>query len=198
MITLYKGLKTRNYLVGFQFHNDIKDFLYYADSPLKNYEYEPTMAEKLGIYVVMGNYDSGINIHSNEEPSVLYTSFKIIKPHKWTNIGKVPYYPRYRALNPYQRYEYLQVLVNPYQNGIKTGYLFLLLYCLERRLFEGNEEVIPVMTKLANFHNGKIQDAIKRTLKNYLLWKNGITQPENTKVFNNYTLYAGCYDELIK
>ena len=75
------------------------------------------------------------------------------------------------ALNPYQRYEYLQVLVNPYRNGIKTGYLFLLLYCLERRLFEGNEEVIPVMIKIANFHKGKIQDAIKRTLKNYLLWK---------------------------
>lgn len=194
MITLYKGIRERNYLTGYTFHPDIAPFLYYADSPLKNYEYTD-ICKRLNIQVFSGNTQSGINIYSNEEPSALYTAFKVIKPPRFITVSKVPYYPRYRALNPYQRYEYLQVLSNPYQLNINQGYLYLLLYCLERRLSEGQEQVIPIIRKLADFHGGKFKSVAYRTLYRYELWKQGNLYPQNVKVYANYTLYVGCNDK---
>lgn len=196
MITIYKGIDQRNYLVGFSFHPDIDKYLYYVDSPKKNYEFTDIF-QKLKIIIFSGNMDSGVNIYSNEEPSALYTSFKVVQPHRWSIIGKVPYHPRYRALNPYQRYEFLQVLVNPYRKDIKLGYLYLLLYCLERRLSEGQEEVIDAITKLADFHGGKFKHSVDEMLRKYNLWKSGSLFPQNARVYNNYTLYFGCYDSNI-
>lgn len=194
MITLYKGIRERNYLTGYTFHPDISPFLYYADSPLKNYEYID-VCKRLNIQVFSGNIDSGINIYSNEEPSALYTSYRVIKPPFFIKIAKVPYYPRYRALNPFQRYEYLQVLINPYRKNITVGYLYLLLYCLERRLSEGQEQVIPIIRKLADFHGGKFKSVAYRTLHRYKLWKQGNLYPQNVRVYANYTLYIGCYEK---
>lgn len=183
-------------LTQITFHPDINRFLYYADSPLKNYEYSPNIAEQLGICILSGNVETGFNIYSEEDPSVLYTKMKVIKPNCQL-VAKVPSYPRYRALNPYQRYEYLQFLMNPYQ-GTKNGYLYLLLYCLERRLYEKNESVIPVIKKLADYHGGKFSKSVHQTLRRYELWKKGQIQPTNARVFNNYTLrYIGCYDDTL-
>lgn len=196
MITLFKGIQERNYLVSynFNFHSDIKDFLYYADSPLKNYEYFD-VGKAFGIQVLSGNASSGINIYSDEEPSALYTTFRVIKPHLWTRIGKLPHYPRYRALNPYQRYEYLTFLCNPYEKS-DLCYVYLLFYALERRLSEGQEEVIPIMHKLADAHGSKFKQSVDRTIRRYNLWKSGNIYPTNTRVFYNYTLHFGCNNNL--
>lgn len=180
--------QSKNYLTGITFHPDISRFLYYADSPLKNYEYED-LSSMLNMVVFSGNMGSGFNIYSDEEPSALYTEYKIIKPTTAV-VGKLPHYPRYRALNPYQRYQYIQFLINPYQK-VDLGYCYLLLYCLERRLSEGDEDVIPIMQKLANFHGGKFANSVAKTLSNYQHWKNGERTPENTKVYYNYTLRIG-------
>ena len=142
------------------FHPDIDRFLYFADSPRKNYEYDDLL-KALNITIFSGNANQ-LNIYSQEEPSALYTQFKVIKPTK--SVALPPYYPRYRSLNPYQRYMYLQFLHNPYQ-PYPDGYKYLLLYCLERRLKEGNQEVIPVMKKLADYHGGKYAETIARSIK---------------------------------
>lgn len=180
-------------LSSFHFHSDISNFLYFADSPYKNYEYHKSFTEQLGIHVISGNIQSGFNFYSQEEPSALYMSFKVINNPFIAHRFKVPYYPRYRALNPFQRCEYLKFLQNPYQPA-EIGYCFLLLYCLERRLSEGKEEVIPVIKKLADYHGGKFKNVAYRTLHRYELWKSGDRFPQNAKVYSNYTLYFGCYE----
>ena len=183
---------SNNYLSGITFHKDISRFLYYADSPLQNYHHDD-LSKMLKLVVFSGNINNGFNIYSDEEPSALYTEYRIIKP---TNqfVGKLPHYPRYRALNPYQRYQYIQFLINPYQK-IDIGYCYLLLYCLERRLSEGDETTIPVMLKLAEYHGGKFQQSVLRTLELYRNWKSGKIYPTNCKVFNNYTLRIGCHKD---
>lgn len=183
--------KQKNYLEKFLFHPDIEPFLYFADSPKQNYFYEKNPLEKLEIYIVSGNAGSGLNIYSDEEPSALYSSFKVIKPPLWVKVAPVPYYPRYRALNPYQRFEYLTFLENPYKKS-KIGYCYLLFYALERRLYEGRLEVIPIMEKFAISQCEKFQKSVYKTLWKYHLWKIGKLYPANAKVFYNYTLYITC------
>lgn len=185
------------YLQEITFHPDIDRYLYYADSPLQNYWYEKTFYEKLGIEVVMGNVRDGVNIWSREEPSALHTQFLILKPDNDTQVGKVSKYACYRSLNPYQRYEYLQVLHNPYQHGINIAYLNLLFCCMERRLHDGDESVITIMHKLADFHQGKFKESVDGVLYRYQLWKDGSRSPENCKVFLNRTLYRGCYTPIL-
>lgn len=184
--------KSKNYLTGITFHPDISRFLYYADSPLKNYEYED-LSSMLNIVVFSGNMGSGFNIYSDEEPSALYTEYKIVKPITAV-VGKVPHYPRYRALNPHQRYRYIQFLMNPYTET-DIGYCYLLLYCLERRLSEGDETTIPVMLRLADYHGGKFQQSVLRMLEHYRDWKSGKLYPMNCKVFLNYTLRIGFHKD---
>lgn len=183
---------SNNYLSNYIFHSDISRFLYYADSPLKNYEHKD-LSSIMNLVVFSGNFTNGFNIYSDEEPSALYTQYKIIKPTT-SVVGKLPHYPRYRALNPYQRYQYIQFLTDPYT---KTDlcYCYLLLYCLERRLLEGDTTTIPVMLKLANFHGGKFQNSVLTMLENYNLWKSGKIYPMNCKVFCNYTLRVGFHKD---
>lgn len=183
--------KQKNYLKKFTFHPDIEPFLYFADGIKKNYFYKKNILERLKIYIISGNLESGINIYSDEEPSALYTSFKIIKPPLWVKVAPVPHYPRYRALNPYQRFEYLTFLENPYKKS-NIGYCYLLFYALERRLYEGQKEVIPIMQKLATSQGGKFQKSVYKTLWKYHLWEIDNLYPANEKVFSNYTLYVTC------
>lgn len=173
------------------FHKDVARFIYFADGVYKNYTYKKNYLEQLGIQVISGNSHIGYNLYSDEEPSVIYTFFLVIPaPFK---IGKVPYYPRYRALNPFQRYQYIKFLQNPYQES-DVGFCYLLLYCLERRLYEGDESTLEVIKKLADFHGGKFACRCYTTIRLYNRWKAGCLYPQNTRVYANYTLYVGCYD----
>lgn len=176
----------------FDFHSDIVNYLYFADSPLKNYEYSDPLKD-LNIQVVVGNHESGIDLLCDEEPSAIYFSYNIIEnPEKAKT--KISSHPRYRALNPYQRFEYLTFLCNPYEKT-NISYVYLLFYALERRLSEGQEQVIPIIQKLADCHGGKFKQDAEQTLYRYQLWKAGQRFPTNARVFKNYTLRVGCYDD---
>lgn len=87
-----------------------------------------------------------------KEPSAIHTNLPI---EYCQHTDQPDYYPTYVSLTPKQRYTYLKMLENPY-NEIDIGYVFLLYYGLERHLILGNfDKAFDVILKLRNAHLNK-------------------------------------------
>ena len=137
--------------LSYPFHDDIKELLWFGDSPLKN----------LDIGSSIKNFKSnGLTCYfadpSLEEPSVIITSHPIEFPRNTDKVDRPPYYPVYRELTPLQKGVYFTFLKNPYDSKFDVAYIFLLFYGLERHLQEGKEEeALKVILKLRNAHKNK-------------------------------------------
>lgn len=150
-----KGIKlpTDNQVgfLNYPFHKDIKDLLWFADSPLKNLDVGKSIQ-----HYSSGDFTCYFSDASLEEPSVIVTSHTIEFPKDIEQVEPTPYYPTYRELTPLQKGVYFTLLENPYESGFNIGYIFLLFYGLERHLFEGNlEDAVDVIFKLRKAHDNK-------------------------------------------
>ena len=111
------------------FHEDIKDLIWFADSPLLNID------PKQFIKTVKS---SGLRLDFTysgyPEPSMIFTKYPIEFPKLFSDVDPLGYYPSYIELDPLQKGMYIKFLENPYKTKNDIGYLFLLYYGLERHL----------------------------------------------------------------
>ncbi len=140
--------------VGFpvmQFHTDIKDLLWFADSPLKNITAGQSIKK-----VSFGGVTITYAIPGMEEPSMIFTKHDIEIPTDIHSVERPPYYPTYYGLTPLQKGVYLKLLENPYRTDIDIGFVFILYYGLERHLLLGNwKKAAEVIIKLRDCHKNK-------------------------------------------
>jgi len=137
---------------GLTIHEDLKDLIWIADGKYKNY-----FNDNKNQYSFELN-DSKITVSflNQEEPSLIYTNQKILQPPNISTIPRPPYFPTYAGLTPQQKWIYLNLLLNPYNNDFDIGYVFILYYGLERHLLSGNfEKAINVIIKLRDVHFNK-------------------------------------------
>lgn len=92
---------------------------------------------------------------SKAEPSAVSPLLPIAKSEY--PVPPPNYYPSYKGLSANQRYEYLRLLSNPYDETFNIGYCFLLLYGLERHLIIGNAEQAAkiILGMLKAHHNNR-------------------------------------------
>ena len=133
------------------FHEDIKDLLWFADSPLLNID------PKQFIKTVKS---SGLRLDFTysgyPEPSMIFTKYPIEFPKLFSDVDPLGYYPSYIELDPLQKGMYIKFLENPYKTKIDIGYLFLLYYGLERHLLLDDwEKSADVILKLRKCHKHK-------------------------------------------
>ena len=133
------------------FHEDIKDLIWFADSPLLNID------PKQFIKTVRS---SGLRLDFTysgyPEPSMIFTKYPIEFTENLSDVAPLDYYPSYIELDPLQKGMYIKFLENPYQTNIEIGYLFLLYYGLERHLLLDNwEKASDVILKLRKCHKHK-------------------------------------------
>ena len=155
--------------LNFPFHDDIKELLWFGDSPLKN----------LDIGNSIKNFKTnGFTCYyadaSLEEPSVILTTQPIEFTKNIEQVERPPYYPFYRELSPLQKGVYFTFLKNPYDSTIDVAYVFLFFYGLERHLYEGKQDqAIKVILKLRNVHKNKsFQKFTANTLILTAIYKN--------------------------
>ena len=87
------------------------------------------------------------------EPSVIYKDLPVSKPPNDEIVERPQYYPSFIALDPYQRWKYLNWL-NNISDTIDIGYVFLYYYGLERNLLLGDFETsYQEILFLRKFHN---------------------------------------------
>ena len=135
----------------YPFHEDIKDLLWYADSPLKNIEAGQSILSYSSHGFTLSQADP-----SKEEPSMIFTAFPIEFPKNIDDVEPPPYYPTYWDLSPLQKGVYIKFLENPYNSDFNIGYVFLLYYGLERHLYQGKwEQAVKVIMKLRQCHKNK-------------------------------------------
>ena len=133
------------------FHEDIKDLIWFADSPLLNID------PKQFIRTVKS---SGLRLDFTysgyPEPSMVFTKYPIEFPKIFSDVDPLEYYPSYIELDPLQKGMYIKFLENPYKTKIDIGYLFLLYYGLERHLLLDTwEKASDVILKLRKCHKHK-------------------------------------------
>ena len=133
------------------FHEDIKDLIWFADSPLLNID------PKQFIKTVKS---SGLRLDFTysgyPEPSMIFTKYPIEFPKLFSDVEPLGYYPSYIELDPLQKGMYIKFLENPYKTKIDIGYLFLLYYGLERHLLLDDwEKSADVILKLRKCHKHK-------------------------------------------
>ena len=133
------------------FHEDIKDLLWFADSPLLNID------PKQFIKTVKS---SGLRLDFTysgyPEPSMIFTKYPIEFPKIFSDVDPLGYYPSYIELDPLQKGMYIKFLENPYKTKIDIGCLFLLYYGLERHLLLDDwEKSADVILKLRKCHKHK-------------------------------------------
>ena len=133
------------------FHEDIKDLIWFADSPLLNID------PKQFIKTVKS---SGLRLDFTysgyPEPSMIFTKYPIEFPKIFSDVDPLGYYPSYIELDPLQKGMYIKFLENPYKTKIDIGYLFLLYYGLERHLLLDDwEKSADVILKLRKCHKHK-------------------------------------------
>lgn len=133
-------------------HEDLKGLIWIADGPYKNYSHESTDENTINLdYITIT-----ISFLGQEEPSLIYTSQKIKEPEDISMVERPPYYPNYSVLTPEQKWVYFNLLTNPYDKTIDTGYVFILYYGLERHLLKGNyEKAFRTILKLRDVHTNK-------------------------------------------
>ena len=133
------------------FHEDIKDLLWFADSPLLNIDAHQ---------FIKTNKSGGLRIDFSysgyPEPSMIFTKHPVEFPKILSQVDPPDYYPSYIELEPLQKGVYLKLLENPYRTDLDIGYLFLLYYGLERHLLLDTwEKSVDVILKLRKVHKNK-------------------------------------------
>jgi hypothetical protein len=146
--TIDSGLSVKSLTI----HEDLKELVWIGDGKYKNYEQskeDENSFEIDGLRIT-------ITFQNQEEPSLIYTKKKINKPKDLKSVERPPYYPNYSELTPEQKWVYLMLLSNPYNDAIDIGFVFILYYGLERHLLSGNfEKAISVILKLRDVHKNK-------------------------------------------
>lgn len=133
-------------------HEDLKDLIWFADGPLKNYTNENSERNTFHY----NGFKITIQLTGQEEPSLIYTKQPIILPEDISKIERPPYFPTYTGLTPEQKGVYIKLLQNPYNPSIDIGFVFILYYGLERHLLVGNyKKAVNVIIKLRDVHSNK-------------------------------------------
>lgn len=147
--TIISSAKNELVLKGPTLHEDLKGLIWIADGPHKNYVQKSDNGNTIDI----GSISISISYMGNEEPSLIYTSQKISKPTDVSKVERPPYFPNYSGLTPEQKWVYLNLLTNPYDNSINIGFVFILYYGLEHHLLNGNfEKAFKTILKLRDVH----------------------------------------------
>lgn len=133
------------------FHPDIKDLLWFADGPMKNIQAGQPIKKQTFSGVTITYAAPGL-----EEPSMIFVSQAVEIPIDTSKVERPPYYPTYAGLTSPQKWTYLKLLENPYNNSIDIGFVFILYYGLERHILYGNwEKAVDVILKLRDVHTNK-------------------------------------------
>ena len=72
-------------------HEDLKDLIWIADGPYKNYKPESEVSS----IITFDTFSIKISFLGKEEPSLIYTSQKINKPNDIYKVERPPYFPNY-------------------------------------------------------------------------------------------------------
>lgn len=132
--------------------SEIKEFLWFADGPCKNYVPQKNPAQTFQI----NGYLLSFSTYGTEEPSLIYTQLPILKPNDESLIPRPSYYPSYKELTPEQRWMYWKFLQDPYAGTHDIGYVFVYYYGLERYLFSGRSvNVADIILKLRDCYDNK-------------------------------------------
>lgn len=138
----------------FPIHPDIADLLWFSDGPYKN-DLNITRIRSQE-YIELGSIRIALSMLNAEEPSLISTKLPIMKMDSIEQVERPPYFPTYQGLTPEQRNVYWRLLKNPYDATFDIGFVFLLYYCLERHLLNGNyEKAFGVILKLRDVHTNK-------------------------------------------
>ena len=133
------------------FHEDIKDLLWFADSPLLNIDAHQFIKTVRTSGIKIEYSYSGL-----PEPSMIFTKHPVEFPTLLSVVATPDYYPSYNELEPLQKGVYLKLLENPYRTDLNIGYIFLLYYGLERHLLLDTwEKSVDVILKLRKVHKNK-------------------------------------------
>ncbi|MEX1011070.1 MAG: TerB N-terminal domain-containing protein [Balneolaceae bacterium] len=133
-------------------HRDLLDLLWIADGKYKNYKQSSSNNKSVNINGIQISF----SFLNQEEPSLIYTGQAISKPRDFNKVERPQYFPTYSSLTPEQKWVYLKLLANPYDNSIDVGYVFILYYGLERHLLEGKfEKAFDTILKLRDVHTNK-------------------------------------------
>lgn len=161
------------YVENYKIHDDIKSLLWFGDGKYKNITRAQMSSE--GEYYEIGGYRIRISYHGGAdiEPSLILMNMPVKQPVDETLIPRPPYYPQYVRLTPEQRWIYLKLLTNPYNDRIDIGYVFILYYGLERHLLHGSfDQAFNVILKLRDVHKNKsFQSYSGNALILSALWK---------------------------
>jgi hypothetical protein len=161
------------YVENYKIHDDIKSLLWFGDGKYKNITKAQMSSE--GEYYEIGGYRIRISYHGGAdiEPSLILMNMPIKQPVDEMLIPRPPYYPQYVGLTPEQRWIYLKLLTNPYNDKIDIGYVFILYYGLERHLLHGSfDQAFNVILKLRDVHKNKsFQSYSGNALILSALWK---------------------------
>lgn len=96
------------------------------------------------LYFTNGKYK---NISANEnEPSAIDVELLVSKGE----VEPLGYYPSYSEMSPQQRLHFLEWLASDLKQPIEVGYLFILLYCMERHICENDkvDEAVAIIKEL--------------------------------------------------
>ena len=133
-------------------HEDLVGLIWIGDGPYKNYSPDNNKKQ----YFEVDGMRVSFSFMQQDEPSLLYTQEKIAKPSENVFIERPPYFPTYKQLTPEQKWIYLNLLTNPYNQEIDIGYIFILYYGLERHLLSGDfENAFKVILRLRDVHRNK-------------------------------------------
>jgi hypothetical protein len=142
----------KSFIDEFSIHEDIVDLLWIADGKFKNYEQKSSQGNSVNI----NGLTISFSFLNQEEPSLIYTRQSISKPNDIEKVERPPYFPTYSTLTPEQKWVYLKLLSNPYNNSIDIGFVFIIYYGLERHLLEGNfDKAFQIILKLRDVHTNK-------------------------------------------
>lgn len=128
-------LTTSNIVINKNFveiHPDIIEYLWFENGERKNYNQNFKQDKnELNISFII----------DNEEPSLINFDYPVNFNTKYLPTDEIGYFPSYKGLTAEEKGIYLKWLKNPFENtGICIGYVFLLLYGLERFLFLKNDQ----------------------------------------------------------
>jgi len=133
-------------------HKDLVGLIWIGDGPYKNYSPDNNKKQ----YFEVDGIRVSFSFMQQDEPSLIFTQQQITKPADNVFIDRPPYFPTYTQLTPEQKWIYLKLLTNPYDQEIDIGYVFILYYGLERHLLSGDfENAFKVILKLRDVHRNK-------------------------------------------
>ncbi len=125
----------------------VLNLLWFADGKYKNYtpQNQLRFSKEFIEITVTFNLD---------EPSLISVTNPIaVTVNNIDQIPRPPYFPRYDALTPEQRYIYLKFLENPFNGETDVGYVFLFYYGLERHLYAGSfNSAFEIILKLRQIY----------------------------------------------